>query len=164
MVFGSRPGGLGDKLKIVVQFTEQGRLCTGLKGRRGQCQGNTAVLLIGECATEHVLIIRPKIEILRPLAEYKSASSEVDSVGKEESSRSRTVVYCCCNILKGKDLSCVKHGIVLTRRWVRCLVTMEDIGSLQKSDKRQIWKMMIGREGIRWINGKSWENGQRGRL
>lgn len=43
-------------------------------------------------------------------------------------------------------MSCVKLFIAVRRPFLKCLVTMEDICDLQKSDKRLLRQTMLARE------------------
>lgn len=67
------------------------------------------------------------MKILRRLMDAGFARFEVDGV-EEDVYNFLAIVESSCSVMpKGKDISCVKHGIAVTISFTICLLAMEEI-------------------------------------
>lgn len=72
------------------------------------------------------------MEILRSLADDRSVSLEMNGLGKGVWNCFSIVVSApfSCDIFEWKDMSCVRHGIAVSRPCLSCLVATDDISDL----------------------------------
>lgn len=88
------------------------------------------------------------MEIVRHLVDAGYTSFEVEGESSDVWNSFLTVLSYCYDISEAKNMSCPKHGIVLTRPCSSYLVTMNDIGRLQESTSRHLGRPSLQERSV----------------